>query len=175
LLSSILVMNSSVTTLPCEIENNEFTTEYTNIVKELEHYDSFIEFGDEPSCVDKFNTMIKYIQDNDFHYVAVKCSYTTRLSGAQIDKFATSIGCKLVGMGAYIHPRAILSTPGEPKAGYGEVLFKCNKVTNVFKLTNHLIDYQHCAMFDWTTLYEVKTRTEGDINIVVLNFDTESG
>ncbi|SME64971.1 Hypothetical protein FSTVST1_282 [Faustovirus ST1] len=161
--------------LNCETEAAEFDTEYTNIVKELEKYDEVIDFGETPSPADQFKTIVKHMQDNDFDYVAVNCSYTTRLSGAQIDKFAISIGCKLVGMGAYIHPRAILSTPGEPKAEYGEVLFKCNKVTNVFKLTNHLIDYQHCGMFDWSTLYEVKTRTKGDINIVVLNFDTESG
>ncbi|SME64970.1 Hypothetical protein FSTVST1_281 [Faustovirus ST1] len=172
-------INSAVAA--CEIEELDFTAEYSKVIKELEEYYGFDDDYDpnvdtsEVNEVDQFKTKIKYIQDNDFNYVAINCSYTTRLNCNPIAKFATTVGAKLVGVGGYIGSGIIYSTSGEPVAQYGEVLFKCNKVSIAFKLVNHLMSYYHCGCFYWNTLYEVKTRTEGKHNIIVLNFDTESG
>jgi hypothetical protein len=171
-------MNSNIPAVvsPCEIEESDFTAEYSKVIKELEEYYAYDDYDpnvdtSEVNEVDQFKTRIKYIQDNDFQYVAINCSYTTRLKCNPIAKFATTVGAELVGMGGYVGSGVVYSASGEPVAQYGEVLFKCNKVSTVFKLVNHLMSYQHCGCFYWNTLYEVKTRD----NIVVLNFDTESG
>lgn len=157
--------------LTCEIEDAEFNVEYTKVIKELEDYDSFTDLDNEPGYVKQFNTMIKYIQDNEFQYVAIQCGYTDRLKYNKIAKYAKSIDAELVSIGEHIGSGVIHSTSSEPTAKYGEVLFKCNKISQIFKLTNNLMEYHHCGCFYWNTLYEINTRD----NVVVLNFDTESG
>nr|SMH63585.1 Hypothetical protein FSTVLC9_103 [Faustovirus] len=160
-------------TLPCEIELADTNAEYTRVVKEIEEYYGYddIDNTDNENEVDRFKTIIKTIGDNDFQYVAIQCSYTTRLDGNLIAEFAPTVGAKLVGIGEYVGSGILHSKSGEPVAEYGEVLFKCNKVSAVFKLADHLMEYDHCGMFYWTTLYKVRTRD----NIIVLEFDTESG
>ncbi|QJX73084.1 hypothetical protein F-E9_344 [Faustovirus] len=165
-------------TLPCEVELADTNAEYTRVVKEIEEYYGYddddiddINATGGVNEVDRFKTMIKTIGDNDFQYVAIQCGYTTRLDGNLIAEFAPTVGAKLVGIGEYVGSGILHSKSGEPVAEYGEVLFKCNKVSAVFKLADHLMEYDHCGMFYWTTLYKVRTRD----NIIVLEFDTESG
>lgn len=113
------------------------------------------------------------------NYVVVRCGYVDRLL-RYMDKIANNAfsakPVMLYGKDITMWPNvefdnALLATV--PRSG--AVIAEVESIGDALQFASELMEYNHCGMFAWYTLYEFDIVEAGGKRLCVLNFDTESG